>query len=132
MNVILYEKDHKDRAIDLADVETKCRRKTLALHVTTCPKEIPGLTTLVYFGHGTLLPKNMAENIRSWRENNAKLKTIELITCNATHTLKGVQAFVDKLNPLLKLGHKLVTRDKSQSFTSKCKWYYWCFERRTY
>ncbi|SFD60306.1 hypothetical protein [Pseudoalteromonas denitrificans] len=117
MIVILYEDDHKDRAIALADAQTRSKRKTIALPVKTKPKEVPDLTTLIYFGHGTpvwvctLKPQEMKENIRCWKESNAKLASVELITCNATHTLKGWQPFVDKLKPLLQLGYQVITRN---------------------
>jgi hypothetical protein len=70
MIVILYEADHKVRAVALASAETRSTRKTLACPVETKPKEIVGLTTIIYFGHGTSLsvcklnPAQMNENIR--------------------------------------------------------------------
>ncbi len=62
---------------------------------TTNPTTIQGLDTLAFWGHGDSqklcdkTPTQLFEIIKSWKNRNSGLKTIELITCNARHTTSG-------------------------------------------
>jgi hypothetical protein len=90
--VILYQQDHKDRAEALA----KALRVDLAfcLPVTESAREVKGLTTLTVWGHGdqetfcNLDASQFAKLLQAWIEENPKLKTVEIFTCDARHKSK--------------------------------------------
>ena len=62
---------------------------------TTQPVAIPGLDTLVFWGHGDKYklcgktPRELHDVIKAWKAVNPGLNTVELITCNARHAATG-------------------------------------------
>ena len=63
--------------------------------INTVARAIVGLDTLTFWGHGdqhklcSKTPQELFALIKSWKQLNPRLKTIELITCNARHTITG-------------------------------------------
>ena len=94
MYFMLYEHDHENRAKTFAGHQPRCQI------VTGDVKEVSGLTTLIFWGHGTpgflcgLSPKQAADKVKDWRETNKKIDTVEIITCNTRHAPSGSDPFV--------------------------------------
>lgn len=105
MYFVLYEHDHENRAKGLTGHLPNCQL------VTDDVKAVPGLTTLVFWGHGTpgslcgLAPKVAADKVKAWREINKKIDTVEILTCNARHAGSGSDPFVEQFR--IKLGFQL-------------------------
>ncbi|MEE4204693.1 MAG: hypothetical protein V2I39_00270 [Erythrobacter sp.] len=88
-SVLLWgEPDHKKRAEALA-----VRAPDVALHgqIDMVPKAVPGLETLVLWGHGVpakfcgKTPREIHEVIKGWKKLNPGLKVAELLSCNLQH-----------------------------------------------
>lgn len=86
---ILYEaKDHQNKATAL--MNSLANTATID-PVDAVPRKIVGLTTLIFWGHGSatgLCDKSSAEILKiiyRWRDLNSGLNTIEIITCNSRH-----------------------------------------------
>ena len=108
--VIFYEitsqrDSHKERAEALQ--RENVNSQAVHLKADMAPAEYKGLTTAAFWGHGssrTLCnynPKKLAAFVLGLKKKNAGLKTIEIITCDARHTERKEQSYVDVLLPLL-------------------------------
>lgn len=86
--LILYEADHLNKATALMNALNNTARID---PVDTNPIKIAGLTTLIFWGHGSatgLCRKSGDEIIRiikEWKAVNKDLETVEIITCNSRH-----------------------------------------------
>lgn len=96
--IVWGEPDHKVRATSLAQA---CA--TTAAAISDPARQIAGLDTLVFWGHGTarkfcgLSPEDFVQRINVWRTINPDLKTVEILTCNARHTENGRDSYTDKV-----------------------------------
>lgn len=78
--------DHKNRADALAT-----QYNTTAEKVTSKPRKVNDLESLVFWGHGDpkhfcgLDSSGFVDLVNSWRKKNSKLHSIEMLTCNARH-----------------------------------------------
>lgn len=103
---ILYTQDHMTRAVALTSVVPLARH---GLVNTTPPIAIPGLHTLTFWGHGDPgrfcdhSPSELVKLIGKWKKLNSKLKTVELITCNARHCTQG-DPLASKIKSGLRMG----------------------------
>lgn len=105
MYFLLYEHDHENRAKTLTGHQPNCQL------VTEDPKEVVGLTNLIFWGHGNsgflcgLTPSQAADKVKAWRDVNKKIDTIEILTCNTRHATSGSDPFVAQFK--IKLGFRL-------------------------
>jgi hypothetical protein len=84
---VLYGKDHKARAEGLAAVcgDRYCKPITKPIKAPTV------ITTLTVWGHGdqtefcNMSATEFTKFILAWKKLNPKLKTIEILTCDARH-----------------------------------------------
>lgn len=85
---ILYEDDHDTRAIAL---QASLANRAKVYPVLTTPCKQPGLTRLIFWGHGdekALCGRTAADIhriIKEWRQLNDGLAHVEIITCNSAH-----------------------------------------------
>ncbi|MCA9758147.1 MAG: hypothetical protein KDA27_20300 [Candidatus Eisenbacteria bacterium] len=88
--VIWGEDDHERRGRALATTYA-----TTAQKISVKPTKMPGLATLVFWGHGDpsafcgLPSKDFVDLVGAWRKLNGDLKTVEMLTCNARHKQYG-------------------------------------------
>ena len=105
MHYILYEHDHENRATALAN------RMPIYQLVTDPVKVVPDITTLIFWGHGTagglcgMSPHDAAKKVKAWKASNKKIKTVEILTCNARHSATGTDPFIAQFRR--KLGFQL-------------------------
>lgn len=84
--------DHAKRATSLASATPGSRHGEIS---ATVPGAVTGLDTLTFWGHGDsfkLCGKNASDIVKvisKWKSKNSKIKTVELITCNARHCSGG-------------------------------------------
>lgn len=96
---------HEERAKGLSAVTGNCGYGNID---TTTATAVPNLNTLIFWGHGessSMCGKSVVDLckvIADWKKLNPKLKTIEIITCNARHAKGKAAAYVDKLKNHLK------------------------------
>ena len=101
---ILFQADHEDRARKLAAMigGPRCHE------VNTRPSMRLGLSTLLFFGHGTpgtlcgKIPEGIKEIAKRWKKRNPGLKTIECIGCNTRHTEDLGEAFIPQLKAFMR------------------------------
>jgi hypothetical protein len=107
---ILYDDEHKERAVALASETPGSRSGEIE---ATPPTKITegSLDALTFWGHGSSdkfcgrEPDELAKLIGMWRKLNSGLKTVELITCDARHYYKGdTDAYADKLKSAMRCG----------------------------
>ena len=105
MILILYTQDHAARGSTLSSVLPGSKHGLVSIK----PTKFEGMDTLTFWGHGDfagfcdLTPSELVKLIGKWKSLNAKLKTVELITCNARHTYAG-DPLADKIKSALRRG----------------------------
>lgn len=87
--IVLWEgADHKARAETLTAMSPDIR---LCAQIDTQPKAVPGLETLVLWGHGDAYgfchknARGIHEVIKSWKARNPGLQIVEMLSCNLQH-----------------------------------------------
>lgn len=113
MIYVIYESDHTKRGISLA-ATIGAKHGEIG---QTKAKAVPGLHTLIFWGHGTesvmctKAPQQMVSYIAEWKKLNPTLKTVELITCNARHASGNKDSYAGKIVSGLKAGFLSNTRN---------------------
>lgn len=96
--LVLWGKDHQDRAKDLASAyASECR------DAKKSPKSVSGLKRLSYWGHG--IPAEFCEmgvdqfieNLKGWKKKNSGLEWVDILTCNGRFTGDGAESFTDQV-----------------------------------
>ena len=105
--LVLWGKDHQDRAKDLAvGYACECR------DVVKAPKSVSGLKRLSYWGHG--IPAEFCEmgvdefieNLKGWKKKNSGLEWVDILTCNGRCTGDGTKSFTDMVRgKMLEIGN---------------------------
>jgi hypothetical protein len=112
---ILFDEDHRERAERLAGQTPGATSGPIA----TIPYQLRRggeLDILTFWGHGdpnNLCGKTLTELtalIKNWKKLNTGMNTIEIITCDARHSMIGGDSFATKLKRALSAGILSTTR----------------------